>query len=1364
MRVLLEKSWSRSTAILLAVLGVGMSMGCDPEIEQREPLPEGFSRTIAMFDPDTRSLPLPNGAALDPVTGRLPNLLTSQQFADDAVPGAEKEFSKWFSSQHGWPAEMDIEIPFSGTLKASTVNTTTIRMFQFTAEGAVPVEIEAPIASAAASPFVAVNVRVVPSAPLLPGHNYAIVVTKDIEDSDGRNIGEPLAIYFAASKTPLIDANDQPVLSVLKPAKEDEPEVKAQKIARAKSLEGLRLGLAPVFAVAEDHGIERGNVAMAFGWKVVPNTFTVLDPLTATVPLPNTLGLDPRDGTFPRTALCSGPDDGTLESYFDNYIGSFHGWPTTTPITLPLSGAIDEATLTEDSVQLWRVDGATPERIAATLSLLETKVDRCSGDISPGYSILLIPAKELSVQARYVAFATRAIRSPAGHPLLPPPAVAMAIQPHPVFADGKSLVSRLDNDQAMAIAGLQQLLGPASAAITAATGIAHTDLSSVWVWHTPQQAFTVLDPLTATVPLPNTLGLDADGTFPRSALCSTPGAGNAMSYFEDYLGRLNGWPTSVPVTLPLSGPIDEATLTEDSVQLWRVDRAVPERITASLSLQSEKIDRCSGESTVAYSILVTPDEALDLQAHYLAFATRDIKSPQGFSLLPPVPILLGVQPDPVLVDGKSVLGSLTDAQATAIAGLQQRLRPAAVAIEAVAGVKHDNLSSVWGWFTWQDTFVVFDPTSSTIPFPNAFLTANGHVNLPTAGAEGLTLAILNELNTRVGFSVSSTGWIPLWGKLAPESISHESVAMASVPGIPPNLLGEDDYSIEYVEAFDKLLVTPLKPLTPLLRHAGIVTTELLGANMRPVQPTPAFVFLRSEFPLVTNAGVSNLPGVLDDATAASLDEARRAYALLFFAAGQIPGRNYAREDIANAWVFDTGTSTQTLQEYRARAQHVVDGWDDRNATVAVGSVLESDIAAAYPDPNAVGKTIDMSNIGHIQKGGEFTTANFLNLANAQMGGVSDVTTPGVGITVFVPKQDQGINRECAPPYDVVIVGHNLGGDRLSAGLATSNELAAFPSCLATVAMDFPLHGGRTLGSTDLHPTTKPATSGQNFLSANLLLTKSLFQQSVIDLSVLTRIIRGDGGVSGLEGLIDADESTTYFTDQIAYLGASMGGILGTLFITVEPDVSTAVLNAAGGKLTWLLEGSIGEGILAQLAAGGVVPGTFNYVQTMSLIQWVADHADPFTFAPHTINKPLDVLSYISATGGFEPVIGADCETSATCNANWSCRTFGAGNSAEKKCVRQTPANEVLLQMVTDDETVPNICTELLADTMGVSLDATTFDGASHGFFFGARHTDAADYVQGQCARLQAAAWLSSGLSGTASLPETLEAATCIAGL
>ncbi|MGB0132971.1 hypothetical protein, partial [Dokdonella sp.] len=206
---------------------------------------------------------------------------------------------------------------------------------------------------------------------------------------------------------------------------------------------------------------------------------------------------------------------------------------------------------------------------------------------------------------------------------------------------------------------------------------------------------------------------------------------------------------------------------------------------------------------------------------------------------------------------------------------------------------------------------------------------------------------------------------------------------------------------------------------------------------------------------------------------------------------------------------------------------------------------------------------------------------------------------------------------------------------------------------AVIAIDAPLHGiTRTasplygsLGSTertfniDLINNTTGAPgpdgvidpSGTWFINLPSLLTsRDNNRQAVADLIQLARAIptaryTTSGGVN-FDGA------------RIGFVGQSLGGILGTVFMGVNPTVQTALLNVPGGGIANLLEGSptFGPRIRAGLAGLGLTPGTADYAAFFVAAQTVIDSSDPINWAlagNNTLNASKNLLIQEVVGGG-----------------------------------------------------------------------------------------------------------------------------------
>lgn len=1119
-------------------------------------------------------------------------------------------------------------------------------------------------------------------------------------------------------------------------------------------------------------------------YEPVDRVEVVFDPDTGVIPLPNDAALD--DGRLPGLPEF---EEGTVEEEFSNYLRLLHGWLPTTPIEIPFSGPLDEETVDEDGIRLYRFVGDDDLERAGIADFVYSEDEE-------GHSSLVevIPETVGNGGDQFAVIVTSDVESADGVGVGASLPMFYAASPAPlVDADGQPALEVMADqpEQAQALEGLRLLVKPVIDAVEEGVGdddpVDRDDLAIAFRWTISPDTKLDFDPDAARVPIPNTAALDDDGTFPEAATCHA-GENTAQGYFDDYLAGLSGWPDVTPISVPLTGAIDPESIGDDDVQLWREADGEWERVAATASYRDEDVDPCTGETSADHIIDVVPEEAMGTREQYFAFVTRDVEPADGSDqLIPEIPMYLALQPhDLVDEEGASLLPQLSDEDAQGIQGLKEIVAPAMAEIEAQTELDYQDLAGVWNWYTWDDTFVVFDPDTGEIPFPNLMMMGDdGTVELPIPeDADPMTEAIVESLNMRGGFSSHAPGWIPLDGKVDPETVTKDAFSLGVADD--QNLLDDELFDLRYEEEWDRIVFEPLITLEPNAIYAPILIDQLMGVNERPVQSPPLFIFLRSPYELAEDG--QSLVDQLDDETAVLLETARSD----FESAGfwfLIQGRTDAssREEITYAGAFETDDPVQPLREYRALALDVLDERGEvrayRECEIEENCgefeedgdphLVEVDDEIEYPGTS--GDMVDMSNVSAMYTGGEFMSAE----VNAAAGTVAE-SEERIGITVFLPEEEQG-EGDCEPPYDVAISQHGLTSDRHQGGLVMANEMAAYPGCMATVAMDFPLHGGRTAGVDTPHPEEPPPNSGEGFFSEDIAASTGNFIQAMIDLFVLARVIEGDEGESGLEGLfaeLDEEENGSQgqegeneqgegegeengiqrFGDGIGYVGGSLGGILGTPFVALDPNVDTAVLNAAGGRMKWLLEGDeegvsdIGEPLFAAM---GLEPGDLELFEALTMVQWLTDIIDPATFANFAADGEHRTLAYNAEDEAFGPTTGDTCEDSEDCPGGWQCEEVGE----EDLCVEYAPEVDALVQMARDERTIVNRTTEALAEGFGASLDDTTFEGVSHYFATILDESDD-DFVAGQCARQQAAAWLESGLFDEATLPAELTADEC----
>jgi pimeloyl-ACP methyl ester carboxylesterase len=263
-------------------------------------------------------------------------------------------------------------------------------------------------------------------------------------------------------------------------------------------------------------------------------------------------------------------------------------------------------------------------------------------------------------------------------------------------------------------------------------------------------------------------------------------------------------------------------------------------------------------------------------------------------------------------------------------------------------------------------------------------------------------------------------------------------------------------------------------------------------------------------------------------------------------------------------------------------------------------------------------------------------------------------------------------------------------------LAISATAAA--AGFAVVAIDQPLHGASPTSATDpcrpFHVGATPfaqlgarertfdvdlinnATgapgpdgivdpSGAHMINLQSLLTsRDNLRQAAADLSVLALSIP-QMDVNGNQ-VPDFDGSRIYF------VGQSLGAMVGSVFMAIEPTVNVGVINVGGGGIAGLLNGSatFGPRIRAGIAAGaGLTPESPAFpgvlAQFLFAAQTVIDSADPINYAALMGSERILLQEVIgdqvvpnqvagAPLSGTEPLIaamGLSTITQSTQNAN-----------------------------------------------------------------------------------------------------------------
>jgi Bacterial Ig-like domain len=271
-------------------------------------------------------------------------------------------------------------------------------------------------------------------------------------------------------------------------------------------------------------------------------------------------------------------------------------------------------------------------------------------------------------------------------------------------------------------------------------------------------------------------------------------------------------------------------------------------------------------------------------------------------------------------------------------------------------------------------------------------------------------------------------------------------------------------------------------------------------------------------------------------------------------------------------------------------------------------------------------------------------------------------------------------------WPVAIFGHGFTDSKQGAPLAVASTMAK--NGIATVAINVVGHGGGPLGTLTVTRTDGPpvtflaggrgidqngngtidSTEGVNAAAPYTLVgNRDGLRQTVIDLMQLVRQIEVGVDVDG-DGERDLDRS------RISYFGQSFGGIYGTTFMAVEPEVHAGVVNVPGGSITEIARLSPSFRPLIGLALIGRVPSLYNAVPNPTLTSFVE-------------NMPLSGLPPLVDT-----VPGADAIQQQLDRSIWA--QASADPAAYARHLRADPLANVdpkaiIVQFAKGDMTVPN---------------------------------------------------------------------------
>ncbi len=578
--------------LLLLALAVAFA-ACSPDI----PIgPNNSTKYVeAEFDPAHSVIPLPNDLVFLDANGQPDVFLHAPETGGTE---AQNEFNRdYLNLLDGFPMESTATALFD-----KPIDPTSIQLFTPTAGGNLAVF---DISTANPLPVTDVNITTAPTAEggmalnILPksgywkrrgptsGH-YAVMILGGANGIKGASSGQTVTgsatWALVISPTPLVtcDAtgNNCVVQTSAIPTTEKDPaKAYQQQVALAKQLEALRLNYKPIIdgALATVPGLDRSDIALAWTFTITSAAEVTFDPAHSIIPFPNDILLGSDGGVqFPKgvglpDALVDGLN--TLDGFSNSApVVSENGTSTAaliqgtlpgTPYTLGPSSPINMLAVPGSS----RGAGTGAPLNAFGCVNCTVSPTLLDGGVKPE-TLEIVPRLPLTERTRYAIYITTDLVDSSGKTVIPSPAFALARSSAPLYANGKSTVSLLTDDQAQQLEQLRAGLEPLFNNF-AQNGLPRKKVALAWAFTTqstvstlsqlhaaptlanvPAAPLWIVDATAAVVP-----GLDAQGV-PHAAI-SAFWAGESVDlwalntgHFTPGLADATGRPIPFILTIP----------------------------------------------------------------------------------------------------------------------------------------------------------------------------------------------------------------------------------------------------------------------------------------------------------------------------------------------------------------------------------------------------------------------------------------------------------------------------------------------------------------------------------------------------------------------------------------------------------------------------------------------------------------------------------------------------------------------------------------------------------------------------------------------------------------------------------------------
>ena len=803
-------------------LVAGLLMAC-PELPRDDVQPS----SQVVFDPIRGLIPVPNDLAT--VDGKVAVPTRAEDGSALYPPALMALYEGYVNGRDGFPADNDPEFLIGAALAvedgegllAETLSAENLLVFDATAvldgTGDLVLLDDWTLAlSDSADPDTdtpwtrAVLGRV---APYPPGSTIAVVVTDGVKVRvGGTDLGlqSSLVVNYLKATEPLVDPETGRNHTLL-----PNGDVGTFEAARAR--------IAPVLdAALTSHGIERSQVAMAWTWRVAPDSIARFDPAFMVVPTPTDLVMTP-DGLL--ALPIDEANDSPAQVEFFTWLNTLDGFPRNAMLELGLNRPVDMATV-EDGLTVWDVtDPEAPSPVDIAWSFDEERLTLtglpAAGLWAGSGQVLVVATSDLSTVD------SEGLPHPVGRAV----GSALVLGSDPLVIDGASQLPGLVGDEDAAQLEEVRLLHQAWLQEAVDLGADADSVSAVWRFrtHTRNEVgfWPQLEDLDQ-IPFPNDVLLVLDEAQKPLGVNMGTSEDPVQGPLLDALASYDGFSLHAPVSVPVLRPV----VTDDIAEVLPTNllEVKDARIAMADISAVDPSDIATLAAPGALKFL-TPDDAdftyehgkLTITprpghpwrngAHYMIVMTDAVSSAQDDGGLVPTPVFVLARLKNTLctcadggdypcVDGqgRSTILGVDNASACQLEELRLAYKGIFDPLQDVIGLPRERVVQFW-------TFWTMDATAALQSHAQA---VQAHPVMEAPSLTG-TVQLADWDDSVAGYSTEGLGHIVLDGRL-------QSVSALPVDGdgqaYGPMAIGEETGPAFTPYLVPFVLAVPADPLTP----------------------------------------------------------------------------------------------------------------------------------------------------------------------------------------------------------------------------------------------------------------------------------------------------------------------------------------------------------------------------------------------------------------------------------------------------------------------------------------------------------------------------------------------------------------------